>query len=78
MKGERDGLKDLERATRMDPNAALPHLNLAIYYAQSKNKRDWTRAEEEFRRAIQLNSQNLEFQNSSAERLLEEVQKRKR
>jgi Flp pilus assembly protein TadD len=78
MNGERDGLKDIERATRMDPNAGLPHLNLAIYYSQSKNKRDWTRAEEEFRKAIQLNSQNLEFQNSAAERMLEEVQKRKR
>ena len=78
MKGERDGLRDIERAARMDPNAGLPHLNLGIHYSQSKNKRDWTKAEEEFRRAIQLNSQNLEFQNSSAERMLEEVQKRKR
>jgi tetratricopeptide (TPR) repeat protein len=78
MKGEKDGLKDIERATKLDPNSALPHLNLAIYYSQSKNKRDWSRAEDEFKKAIQLNSQNLEFQNSAAERMLSEVQKRKR
>lgn len=78
MRGERDGLKDIERATKLDPNSALPHLNLAIYYSQSKNRRDWSRAEDEFRKAIQLNSQNLEFQNSAAERMLSDVQKRKR
>lgn len=78
MKGEREGLKDIERAAKLDPNSALPHLNLAIYYSQSRNRRDWSRAEDEFRRAIQLNSQNLEFQNSGAELMLADVQKRKR
>ena len=78
MKGEKDGLKDMERATKLDPNSALPHLNLGIYWAQSKNKKDWTRAEDEFKKAIQLNSQNLDFQNSAAERMLADVQKRKR
>jgi len=78
MKGEKDGPKDIERAVKLDANSALPHLNLAIYWSQSKNKKDWTKAEEEFKKAIQLNSQNLEFQNSSAERMLAEVQKRKK
>ena len=78
MKGEKDGLKDIERATKLDPNSALPHLNLAIYYSQSKNKKDWTRAEDAFKKAIQLNSQNLEFQNTAAEKMLAEVQKRKK
>ena len=78
MKAEKDGLKDIERATKLDPTSALPHLNLAIYYSQSKNKKDWSRAEDEFKKAIQLNSQNLEFQNSTAERMLAEVQKRKK
>jgi Flp pilus assembly protein TadD len=78
MKGEKNGLKDIERAVKLDPNSALPHLNLAIYYSQSTNKRDWPKAEEEFKKAIQLNTQNLEFQNSAAERMLAEVQKRKR
>lgn len=78
MKGEKDGLKDIERAVKLEPNSGLPHLNLAIHYAQSKNKKDWSKAEEEFKKAIQLNAQNLEFQNSAAERMLAEVQKRKR
>lgn len=78
MNGERDGLKDIERAIKLDPNSGLPHLKLAIHYSRSKNKRDWSRAEDEFKKAIQLNSQNLEFQNSAAEQMLAEVQKRKR
>ena len=78
MKGEKDGTKDIERAIKLDANSALPHLNLAIVYSQSKSKKDWSRSEEEFKKAIQLNSQNLEFQNSSAEKMLAEVQKRKK
>lgn len=78
MNNERDGLKDIERAIKLDPNSGLPHLKLAIHYSRSKNKRDWSRAEDEFKKAIQLNSQNLEFQNSAAEKMLTEVQKRKR
>ena len=78
MKGEKDGFKDIERAVKLEPTSAVPHLNLAMYYAQSKNKKDWSKAEEEFKKAIQMNSQNLEFQNSSAERMLAEVQKRKK
>lgn len=77
-KGERDGVKDIERAIKADPNSALPHLNLAIAYSQLKSKKDWSRSEEEFKKAIQLNSQNLEFQNNAAERMLAEVQKRKK
>lgn len=78
MKGEKDGMKDIDRAIKLDPNSAVAHLNLAIALSQSKSKRDWTRAEEEFKKAIQMNSQNLEFQNSSAEKMLAEVQKRKK
>ena len=63
---------------KLDPTSALPHLNLAIAYSQSKNKKDWSRAEDEFKKAISMNPQNIEFQNSSAERLLAEVQKRKK
>jgi tetratricopeptide (TPR) repeat protein len=78
MKGDKDGVKDIERAAKIEPNSALPHLNLAIYYSQSRSKKDWSRAEDEIKKAIQMNSQNLEFQNSSAERMLAEVQKRKK
>lgn len=78
MKGEKDGSKDIDRAMKLDASSALPHFNLAIVYSQSKNKKDWSRAEDEFKKAISMNSQNIEFQNSSAERLLAEVQKRKK
>ncbi len=78
MKGEKDGIKDIERAAKLDPSSALPHLNLGIYWSQSKNKKDWSRAEDEFKKAIQMNSQNMEFHNSLAEKLLAEVQKRKK
>jgi Tfp pilus assembly protein PilF len=78
LKGEKDGTKDIERAMKLDPNSALPHLNMAIVYSQSKNKKDWSKSEDEFKKAIQMNAQNLEFQNSSAEKLLVEVQKRKK
>lgn len=78
MGGAKDGIKDIERAAKIDPSSALPHLNLAIVFTQSKNKKDWSRAEDEFKKAIQMNPQNLEFQNSAAERLLADVQKRKK
>jgi tetratricopeptide (TPR) repeat protein len=78
MKGEKDGSKDIERAIKLDPTCAVAHLNLAILYSRSKSKKDWTRAEEEFKKAISMNPQNLEFLNSSAERMLAEVQKRKK
>jgi tetratricopeptide (TPR) repeat protein len=77
-KGDRDGIKEIERAIKADPNSALPHLNLAIAYSQLRSKKDWSRSEEEFKKAIQMNSQNLEFQNSAAERMLAEVRKRKK
>src|SRR5262249_52766228 len=77
-KGEKDGVKDIERAIRLDPNCAVAHLNLAIVLSQSKSKKDWTRAEDEFKKAISLNPQNLEFQNNAAERMLGEAQKRKK
>jgi Tfp pilus assembly protein PilF len=76
MKGEMTA-KDTS-VVKLEPNSGLPHLNLAIHYSKSKNKRDWSRAEDEFKKALQLNSQNLEFQNRAAERMLAEVQKRKR
>lgn len=78
MKGEKDGAKDIDRAMKLSPSSALPHLNQAIVLSQSKNKKDWTRAEEEFKKAISMNPQNLEFQNAAAERMLAELQKRKK
>ncbi len=77
-KGEKDGVKDIERAMKIDPNSALPHLNLGLALALSKNKKDWIRAEEEIKRAMQMNANNAEFQNSVAERALADLQQRKK
>jgi len=78
MKGEKDGFKDIDRAVKLDANNPYSHLALGTYYSQSKNKKDWPKAEDELKKAIQMNSQNLEFQNATAERLLADVQKRKK
>ena len=77
-KGEKDGVKDIERAMQLDPASALPNLNLAIVLSQSKSKKDLARAEEEFKKAISKNTTNLEFSNRRAERLLADLQKRKK
>ena len=78
MKGEKDGAKDIDRAMKLDPASAVPHLNQAIVLSQSKSKKDWARAEEEFKKAISMNPQNIEFQNSAVEKMLADVQKRKK
>lgn len=77
-KGEKDGIKDIERAGQIDPSSAVPHLNLGIVLSQSKNKKDLVRAEEELKKAIQKNGNNLEFPTRTAEQLLADVQKRKK
>lgn len=77
LKGDKDGIKDIERAMQVDPASALPHLNLGIALAQSKSKKDRTRAEESLNKAIQMNSSNVEFSNKVAEQLLADLKKKK-
>jgi tetratricopeptide (TPR) repeat protein len=72
------GIKDIQRAVELDPNSGLPHLNLGIIYAQSKKAKEASHAEEELKLAIQKNQQNLEFQNSVAEKLISDLQKKKK
>jgi tetratricopeptide (TPR) repeat protein len=75
---EKDAIKDIERALQLDPTSGLPHLNMGIVLSQSKKSKDQTRAVEELRKAIQKNSQNLEFQNRVAEQLIANLQSRKK
>lgn len=77
MKGDKDGIKDIERAIQVDPASALPHLNLGIALAQSKSKKDRARAEESLNKAIQMNSSNAEFSNKVAEQALADLKKKK-
>jgi hypothetical protein len=77
-KGERDAIKDIERAMQLDSTSGLPHLNMAIVLSQSRRRQDRDRAIQEFKTAIQKNGQNLDFLNSRAEQLLANLQKQKR
>jgi len=77
MKGEKDGNKDIERAIQLDAKSALPHLRLGIVLSQSKSKKDRQRAEDEFKKAIELNASTNEFSTRSAEQLLADLKKKK-
>jgi tetratricopeptide (TPR) repeat protein len=77
MKGDKDGIKDIERAMQVDPASALPQLNLGIALSQSKSKKDRARAEEALNKAIKMNSSNLEFPNRIAEQALADLKKKK-
>jgi len=77
VKGEKDGLKDMERAVQLDTTSGVPNLALGMFFAQSKKGKERERAMQEFKTAIQKNTGNLEFQNSRAEQFLADLQKRK-
>ena len=77
-KGEKDGVKEIERAVQVDPSCAVAHLNLGIIYAQSKNKKEAARAEGEFKMAIQLNPNNVEFANSAVEQRIADLKTKKK
>lgn len=68
------GTKDVQRAMEIDPNAALPHFHLGIIYSLSKKEKDLLKAGEELRKAVQMNSRNLEFQNRIAEQMIGEIE----
>jgi tetratricopeptide (TPR) repeat protein len=72
----KDGLKDIERAIQLDPSTGLPHLNLAIVYADSKKKKERDKAVEELNEAIRRNPDNLEFRNEIAARLIAGIKER--
>jgi tetratricopeptide (TPR) repeat protein len=77
VKGEKDGVKDMERAIQLDATSGVPHLSLGMFFAQSKKGKERERAELEFKNAIQKNTGNLEFQNSRVEQFLADLQKKK-
>ena len=48
MKGEKDGLKDAEKALQLDPKSGVPHLSIGIILSQPRrNTKERTRAAEE-------------------------------
>jgi Flp pilus assembly protein TadD len=76
-KGEKDGLKDLERSVQLDPSCAVAHLNLGLVYSQSKKKKDWQKAEAQLKTAIELNPDHIFFPNSVAEQRIAELKKKR-
>ncbi|PYP89968.1 MAG: hypothetical protein DMF61_01840 [Blastocatellia bacterium AA13] len=71
-------IKDLQHAMDLDPASALPYFNLGLIYSASKKEKEAAKAVEPLKKAIEMNPLNLEFQNSAAERLLNDLQKRKK
>ena len=76
MKGEKDGVKDLEKAAQLDPNSATVQLNLGLGLSQSKDKKQRKRAEDALQKALDLNAKNVEFPAAVAERALEALKKK--
>lgn len=81
LKGElKEGIKDVERAIQLDPTSAIPHYNLGFIYSQSKKGKETAReiakAIEEYKKAIGLNPNNLEFRNNIAEQMIASLQNR--
>ena len=76
MKGEKDGVKDIERATQIDPASATAQLYLGIALSQSKDKKQRQRAEQDFQKAIELNAKSAEFPTRTAEQALEDLEKK--
>jgi lipoprotein NlpI len=77
MKGEKDGLKDIERATQIDPASATAQLYLGLALAQSKEKKQRQRAEQALQKALDLNAKSGEFPARQAEQALEDLKKKK-
>jgi tetratricopeptide (TPR) repeat protein len=77
-KGEKDGVKDLERAVQLDPSSAIAHYNLGMTYAQAKDKKQVAKAEGELKMAMQLNPSNSEFANSVAEQRIADLNSKKK
>jgi hypothetical protein len=77
-KGERDAVKDIERAMQLDPSSGLPNFNLGLLLSQSRRTQDRARAVEEFKKAIQKNPMNFDFLNSRAEKMIADLQQKKR
>lgn len=77
MKGDKDGVKDIERASQMDPASATAQLNLGLALSQSKEKKQRQRAEQALQKAIELNGKSAEFPTRTAEQALEDLKKKK-
>ena len=77
MRGEKDGVKDCERAAQMDTASATAQLYLGLALAQSKDKKQRQRAEQVLQKAIELNAKSAEFPTRLAEQARDDLKKKK-
>jgi tetratricopeptide (TPR) repeat protein len=77
MRGEKDGVKDIERAAQADPASATAQLYLGLALSQSKDKKQRQRAEQALQKAIELNAKSAEFATRTAEQAVEDLKKKK-
>ncbi|HYP27880.1 MAG TPA: tetratricopeptide repeat protein [Blastocatellia bacterium] len=83
LKGEsKEGIKDIQKAMQLDSSSALPHRNLGIVYSQIKKgkegKKEITQAVEELKTALSKNPQNLEFRNKTVEKMIADLEARRK
>ena len=83
LKGEsKEGIKDIQKAMQLDSSSALPHRNLGIVYSQIKKgkegKKEITQAIDELKMALSKNPQNLEFRNKTVEKLISDLEARRK
>ena len=78
LRGDKDGVKDIERAIQMDAASGIANFNLGLFFSTSKKSGELDRAIKELNTAIQKNQGNLEFQNSKVEQLIAEIQKKRK
>ncbi|MFL6214920.1 MAG: tetratricopeptide repeat protein [Blastocatellia bacterium] len=77
MRGEKDGVKDCERAAQQDPASATAQLYLGLALAQSKDKKQRQRGEQVLQKAIELNAKSAEFPTRLAEQARDDLKKKK-
>jgi hypothetical protein len=67
---------------QLDSTSGLPHRNLGIVYSQIKKgkegKKEIAQAVEELKMAMSKNPQNLEFRNKTVEKLISDLEARKK
>jgi tetratricopeptide (TPR) repeat protein len=66
----KDAMKEIDKAISLDQTSGIPHLDLGLILSESKKKKDRDRAQDELKKAIEMNPHNLEFDNSEPQRVL--------
>ncbi len=77
-RGEKDAVKEFDKAKQVDPASPMPHFYYGLFLSQSKKTKDLEQAEQELTTAIQKNTNNLEFQNSRVQQMITDIRSRRK